>query len=90
MTEVNPQKENGHTGIANEIIEKFCSYRISGEEWMVLWVVLRKTYGWNKKEDFIPLTQFQIMTGLKRPNVIRAIKKLVSKKILVVSILIIR
>lgn len=80
----NPQTENGFTSIANEIAEKFCAYRISGEEWMVLWVVLRKTYGWNKKEDMISLSQFAVMTGLKRQTVLRAISKLSSKKILAV------
>lgn len=79
---VNPQKEKGFTPIANEIVDKFCQYRLSGEEWLVLWVILRKTYGWNKKEDIISLSQFSIMTGMKRPSVIRAIKKLVTKKLL--------
>lgn len=80
----NPQTENGFTSIANEIAEKFCSYRISGEEWMVLWAILRKTYGWNKKEDRIALSQFAVMTGLKRQTVLRAISKLSSKKIIAV------
>ena len=80
----NPQKENGFTPIANEIVEKFCRYRLSGEEWLVLWVILRKTYGWNKPEDNISLSQFALLTDLKRPNVVRAINKLVSKKILAI------
>lgn len=63
---INPQIENGYTKIATEIIEKFCYYRISGEEWLVLWVVLRKTYGWNKKEDKISLSQFADLTKLSR------------------------
>ena len=43
---VNPQREDGHIDIANEIIDKFCQYRIPGQEWQILWVVLRKTWGW--------------------------------------------
>ena len=78
----NPQKENGYVPIANEIIEALAKFRINGESWQVLLVVLRKTYGWNKKDDEISLTQFQQMTGLKRPNVVRSIKWLVSRKIL--------
>ena len=49
-----------------------------------LWVVFRKTYGWKKTEDEISLSQFAEMTGMKRPNVARAIAWLVSKKILLV------
>ncbi len=79
---VSPQKEQGYTPIANEIVDKFCQYRLSGEEWLVLWVILRKTYGWNKKEDRISLSQFCLMTGLKRSSVVRAIKKLVTKQLL--------
>ena len=81
----NPQLENGFTKLANEIIEKFCKFRVSGEEWMVLWVILRKTYGFNKKEDAISLSQFAVMTDLKRPSIIRALKKLVTKKLLLID-----
>ena len=80
----NPQLENGYTKLANEFIEKFCRFRLSGEEWMVLWVIIRKTYGYQKKEDNISLSQFAILTDRKRSNIIRAVKKLVSKKILLI------
>lgn len=79
---VDPQAENGHIDIANEIAEHFCRYRISGEEWLVLWAIVRKTYGWKKKEDRISLSQFSLMTGLKRQTALRAINKLSSKKII--------
>jgi phage replication O-like protein O len=78
----NPQKENGYTVIANEILEKICSYRISGEEHLVMWTIIRKTYGFNKKEDHIALSQFSQITGMKKPTCQRAITKLVSKKII--------
>jgi phage replication O-like protein O len=78
----NPQAEEGHIDIANEIAEQFCCYRISGEEWLVLWVILRKTYGWKKKDDKISLSQFSTMTGLKRQTALRALQKLESKKII--------
>ena len=78
----NPQIENGHIDLANEIVDKLCSFRIPGEEWLVLWTILRKTYGWHKKEDEISITQFQKITGLKRANVYRSIKALLSKKII--------
>lgn len=77
-----PQVENGHTDIANEIVEKLAHYRLSGEEWQCLLVVWRKTYGWKKKDDEISLSTFESMTGIKRANVVRTLKKLVSKKIL--------
>lgn len=54
----NPQKENGYTAIANEIIEKIISSNLNGTEVAVLLYILRKTYGFNKKEDEISLSQF--------------------------------
>ena len=77
-----PQAENGHVDIANELIEALARYRINGEAMQCLLVVFRKTYGWKKTEDEISLSQFAAMTGLKRPNVARAVAWLVSKKIL--------
>jgi phage replication O-like protein O len=81
----NPQKENGYTVIANEILEALMRIRLSGEEWKCLLVILRKTYGWNKKEDKISLSQFVLMTGMKKQSVHRALKKLSSKNISSVS-----
>lgn len=77
-----PQAENGHIDIANEIAEKLARYRISGQENQVLWVVFRKTYGWHKKDDEISLSQFCKFTDMKRSQVVRSLKKLVSKRIL--------
>lgn len=79
-----PQLEGGYTRLANEILEALCRYRIRGEEMQCLLTVIRKTYGYGKKVDAISLSQFAAMTGLKRPNVVRALNGLLSKKILAV------
>src|SRR3990167_1385632 len=84
----NPQLTDGYLKIANPIISALQKIRISGEEWQILLVVLRQTYGYNKKEDAISLGQFSKYTGIKRPNIARAIKKLLSKKILETVIII--
>ncbi|MCX7698851.1 MAG: replication protein, partial [Candidatus Goldbacteria bacterium] len=85
QTNQTPQLEDGYTRIANEIIDKLCQFRISGEEWQVLWVIIRKTYGYHKKEEKISITQFEKATGLKRASVYRAIKKLLAKKLIGIS-----
>lgn len=71
-----PQKENGFTPIANEIVEALARTRINGEAMQVLWVIIRKTYGFNKKEDAIALSQFVEITGLPKPTVCKALNKL--------------
>lgn len=72
---VSPQCENGYLRIANEIMEALARTRIPGEARQVLDVIFRKTYGFNKKQDQISLSQFCLYTGIKKPNCIRAINK---------------
>lgn len=81
---ISPQFENGFTRISNDLLEALCSYRLPGEEMQCLLVVIRKTCGYQREDDAISLSQFAAMTGLKRPNVVRALNGLVSKKILTV------
>lgn len=79
----NPQLENGYVKIATEIMEAFARYRIPGEARQVLDFILRKTYGWNKKEDEISLAQFIVGTGLKKPTVCRSIHKLIHLNLII-------
>lgn len=78
----NPQKENGYTILANEILEKLSLPGMNGSELRILLFVVRKTYGFNKKQDRISLTQFQVGTGMNRSHVVETIKSLVHKSIL--------
>jgi phage replication O-like protein O len=78
-----PQKENGYTPIANELMEALAKTRIPGEARQVLDVIFRKTYGWGKTEDKISLSQFAKMTGIPKRNVCRAINKLLSMNIII-------
>lgn len=81
----NPQKENGHTDIANEIMEALSRTRIPGEARQVLDFIIRKTWGWNKKEDWISLSQFVNGTGLKKTTIIKARKKLLEMNLIGVT-----
>lgn len=79
----NPQKEDGHVDIANEIAEHFAILNLSPYEWRILWVILRKTYGWNKKSDHISLSQFAKLTNIPSQHVVRTISQLLDKNIIV-------
>jgi len=79
-----PQLENGYTQIANEIIEALFKINLSPYENRFIWFILRKTYGWKKKTDWISLSQFAKEMGLDRRNIHRTIKKLSSKQMIVV------
>ncbi|HDY68615.1 MAG TPA: hypothetical protein ENH85_12610 [Candidatus Scalindua sp.] len=77
-----PQKEHGYTMIANELMEALAKTRIAGEARQTLDTIIRKTYGFNKKEDAISLSQFSAITKLRKPTVVRALRKLLSMNII--------
>jgi phage replication O-like protein O len=79
----NPQKENGFTPIANEILEMLVKACLLGSEYQVVLFVIRKTYGWKKKHDIISLTQFELGTGLSRPTIVKTLKNVLIKKVVV-------
>src|SRR3990167_1288652 len=78
-----PQKENGYTAISNEILERLVNTPLLGSEYQVLFCIIRKTYGYQKKVDIISLSQFQKATGLSRPTVVKTLKNLVTRKMVV-------
>lgn len=77
-----PQKENGFTPIANELLEAFYRCKLLEYERIIVMCIWRKTYGWQKKEDWISNSQFSEDTGLARPHITRTIKSLRERKIL--------
>ena len=81
----NPQKENGYTVIANEVIEQLAFASLSGREMRVVLVVIRKTWGWSKKEDRLSLSQVAEATGIARPHISGITRGLVAKGFLVVK-----
>lgn len=78
-----PQTGNGYTRIANELLEVKTRTRISGEENQIWEVIIRQTYGYNKKRDVIALSQFVSKTGMNKSAVCRAIKKLLDKNMII-------
>ena len=81
----NVQLENGYTKIANELMEALCKFRIPGGVRQTIDCIFRKTYGWNKKEDWISHSQIVEMTGMKKGNVSRELTKAITHKIVIQS-----
>jgi phage replication O-like protein O len=81
----NPQFEDGYTRIANEILIALSFMRLSPNEWRLLNCIIRQTYGWQKKEDWISQSQFTEKTGIIRQNVWRTIEGLKTKKMIVIG-----
>ena len=47
----NPQREDGHVDIANELIESLMKIHLSGREWQILMVIFRQTWGYCELKD---------------------------------------
>jgi len=79
---VSPQKEKGFTPIAHELFQAFYGCKLTEYERVLIMHIWRKTYGWDKKEDWISNSQFSEETGIARSHITRTIKLLTSKKII--------
>ena len=79
----NPQKENGHIDLANEIIEAMAKTYFSSYEIQVLFAIFRKTYGWHKKEDWITGSQLVNMTGINKSHISRTLKRLIKRNLII-------
>lgn len=80
----NPQKENGYTAVANEITEHLMAVELSGANHRVVMAIMRKTYGFQKKEDEISLSQFVEATKLSKRTIVYNLQDLEAKKIIIV------
>lgn len=79
-----PQKENGNTGIANELLEQICKFRFFSASPLKIWLfVARKTYGFQKSTDHLSLSQIMNGTSLSRQTVNDSLKWLVKACLLV-------
>lgn len=70
----NPQKENGFTPIANELLEALMKFRPPAEKRAIFDSILRRTYGYGRKEAAISGDYFAQLTNINRRHVARAIK----------------
>lgn len=81
-----PETEKGFIRIAtgdngNDLIYAIAKQKLSGSEFACLLVIIRKTYGWRKKIDWISLSQFEFFTQFTHKQVCRALNQLVDKNI---------
>ena len=72
-----PQLENGHTRIANELLEAIIRCHFSATELDIIWFIARNTYGWNRKEAII--SYGMMAKGIDGD--IRYVKRMVSRLI---------
>lgn len=69
-------KDGNYTRIHNRILEELAKIQLSGYEIRIILALWRKTYGWQKKEDYISFKQFKDITGLPKSEISRTLAKL--------------
>lgn len=77
-----PQLKNGYVKIANEIMDALISSKLAGQDFKITFLILRKTYGFNKLEDFISLSQMAKATGMSVIRCSQVVNRLQLMKIL--------
>lgn len=77
-----PQLENGYVRIASELLEALARFNLTGIEWRIVAAIMRKTYGYNKKESRISYSLISEITNINRRSVIRSIKNLINRKVI--------
>lgn len=78
----NPQKENGYTPIANELLEQIMSFDFSKRQLLVLLAISRMTYGYSKKSDALSGWQIAKLTKLDRSSVSKTINELLELNVI--------
>ena len=77
-----PQLEDGHIRIANELYDAIFSFGFKGSTLHVLGIVMRKTYGYGKKEDDISASQIGGMCNMSRQHVTTALNELAAMNVI--------
>lgn len=86
FSNVNPQRENGHRQIENSVFQALIRADLPGIEYSLVLCVIDKTWGYNKTEDVIPLSQFAEATQQRfRGNIAKALQSLEKKHLLVIQ-----
>ncbi len=70
------------TPIMNKILEALAKMRLSTYEFNIIFAVIRQTYGWDKKEDWISGSQLSELTNMLPQHCYRTLKKLSEKNII--------
>ena len=77
-----PQKENGYTSIANELLEQLYCRRFSASQLKILLLVIRFTYGFNRKTAALSNTFIASGTGMHEITVSKEVGTLLRDNVL--------
>jgi len=78
-----PQVENGFTRIANELYDQIISFKLGRNQLKVILLILRSTYGYQRKHSLLKQTYIALKTGLDPSAVNRAVQELINMNVII-------
>jgi len=82
----NPQVEKGHVRISNELFDAIINYKgLTGVDLKLIFFVIRKTYGWNRKKVQFSYGDVARGCNVDRAGVLKSIRRLVDQKVLFIQ-----
>lgn len=78
----NPQKENGYTTIANELLEAIYRRKFTASQLKILMFIMRFTYGFNRKTAPLSNSFIASGTGIHEITVSREINSLINDNVI--------
>jgi phage replication O-like protein O len=79
-----PQKENGYTMLANEILDHIMQTAFNGTQFRIVIAVWRNTYGYQRKEHAMSIDYIAQATKVHPTQVKREVKNLIEQNVIVV------
>jgi phage replication O-like protein O len=80
-----PQKENGYTPIANELVEQLYKLPLNGTQFRIIFAVFRYTYGFNRKEHELSETFIASALSTHKRQIQRELKALIDIRVLTIA-----
>ncbi len=78
----NPQLEDGFTRIANELFEAVMLHGFTQRQLLILLAIIRKTYGYGKKEDDMSASQIGALCKISRNHATETVNQLFAMNVL--------
>lgn len=82
MIPKSPQTDEGFVRIANELMDAVLSAGFSQRQLLVLLAIIRKTYGYNKKEDDMSAQQIGKLCNMARTHVTTVLNQLAAMNVI--------
>ena len=79
-----PQLEDGYTRIANEILEAIYQTKFNATQLKIILLIIRYTYGFNRKSHDISLSFIEKATGISKRYVSSELNQLIENRVVIV------